>query len=149
MLIISSSSPVQGLSLLRTLALWYRLFTLCLKLVLCTSLGLRANSRTLYFRASVLQCLKERFKRRVVYTSAGATLVAVNPFRHIPGLYGDEVIRRLHDAHAHAQQEAAAHVYGVAEEAWRRLQRDGPGTPGAQSVIVSGESGAGKVRYTP
>ena len=41
----------------------------------------------------------------------------------------------------------APHIYHMAEEAYRAMQRDGEGDSN-QSIIVSGESGAGKVKYS-
>ncbi len=50
----------------------------------------------------------------------------------------------------HRTAQVSAHLYHVAEAALRGLQREGAtgggGGAGNQSVIVSGESGAGKVR---
>ena len=59
------------------------------------------------FIFTVLQSLKERFKRKIVYTSAGATLVAVNPFRVIPDLYGDEMIHKTHNGTAQVRHTRA------------------------------------------
>ena len=39
--------------------------------------------------------------------------------------------------------QVSAHIYKVAEEAYKSMQRDGSRVN--QSIIVSGESGAGKV----
>lgn len=45
---------------------------------------------------SVLCCLAERYGNEEIYTSAGSTVVAVNPFRNISGLYTLEKILAYH-----------------------------------------------------
>lgn len=46
----------------------------------------------LFFLPTVLDCIRSRFNTRVFYTSAGNTLVAVNPFETISALYGSQAI---------------------------------------------------------
>lgn len=44
----------------------------------------------------VLKCLHARYSADVFYTHAGCTLVAVNPFKHVPCLYSLEVMKEYH-----------------------------------------------------
>ncbi|MBN3308374.1 MYO19 protein, partial [Amia calva] len=89
---------------------------------------------------TVLKCLQARYCARVFYTHAGCTLVAVNPFQPIPHLYSLAVMKEYHSAPQ--PQEFKPHIFIVAEQAYRNVQ--GQVEPVNQSVIVSGESGAGK-----
>lgn len=89
---------------------------------------------------TVLKCLQERYAGDIFYTNAGCSLVAVNPFRPIPPLYTQELMKEYHTA-AHLQ-ELKPHVFVVAEETYRNVESQIP--PINQSIIVSGESGAGK-----
>ncbi|XP_035272460.1 unconventional myosin-Vc [Anguilla anguilla] len=93
---------------------------------------------------AVLHNLKVRFvESKIIYTYCGIILVAVNPYKQLP-IYGDAVI------HAYSGQNMGdmdPHIFAVAEEAYKQMARNNKN----QSIIVSGESGAGKTvsaRYT-
>lgn len=83
---------------------------------------------------SVIHSLKCRYSDDMIYTKAGPVLVAVNPFKKVH-LYGNDFLR----AYRHKTLDAP-HVYAVADAAFSEMMRDGIN----QSVIISGESGAGK-----
>ncbi|XP_069043010.1 unconventional myosin-Vb isoform X1 [Lepisosteus oculatus] len=86
---------------------------------------------------AVLHNLKVRFlESNHIYTYCGIVLVAINPYEQMP-IYGDDVI------YAYSGQNMGdmdPHIFAVAEEAYKQMARDEKN----QSIIVSGESGAGK-----
>ncbi|KAM4618312.1 unconventional myosin-Vc [Polymixia lowei] len=86
---------------------------------------------------AVLHNLKVRFvESKIIYTYCGIILVAVNPYKQLH-IYGDAVI------HAYSGQNMGdmdPHIFAVAEEAYKQMARNHKN----QSIIVSGESGAGK-----
>ncbi|XP_053208161.1 unconventional myosin-Va-like [Panonychus citri] len=87
---------------------------------------------------AVLYNLRVRFlDQRSIYTWCGIVLVAVNPFAELD-IYGEETIKTYHRSLGTSQLDP--HVYAVAEDAYSKLERESCN----QSIIVSGESGAGK-----
>uniref|UniRef100_A0A673ZYY9 Myosin VC n=1 Tax=Salmo trutta TaxID=8032 RepID=A0A673ZYY9_SALTR len=86
---------------------------------------------------AVLHNLKVRFvESNIIYSYCGIILVAVNPYKQLH-IYGDAVIQ------AYSGQNMGAmdpHIFAVAEEAYKQMARNNKN----QSIIVSGESGAGK-----
>ena len=87
---------------------------------------------------SIVEFLKSRLLSKLIYTWAGSNLIAVNPFENVsdaedPTL--DELIRRRDGARG----PLPAHVNSIAQTAHHGLLA---GTD--QTVIISGESGAGK-----
>ncbi|XP_057677639.1 unconventional myosin-XIX isoform X3 [Corythoichthys intestinalis] len=89
---------------------------------------------------TVLRCLQARYTVKVFYTHAGCTLVALNPFQPVPELYSLDVMKEYHCAPQ--IKEPKPHIFIVAEEAYRNVK--GQLVPVDQSLVVSGESGAGK-----
>ena len=86
---------------------------------------------------AIVENLRVRFKRDLIYTYIGNVLLSVNPFRLIKGSVGPGVIssytgRKLY--------ELAPHVYALAEDTYRAMMS----THDNQCVLISGESGAGK-----
>ena len=85
---------------------------------------------------TLLHNLRQRFKQQKIYTSVGQILVAVNPFKLLP-IYTPEWLDRYK---LNGSRNQPPHVYGVADNAYRNLINFAR----HQSVIISGESGAGK-----
>ncbi|XP_063946435.1 myosin-2 [Daucus carota subsp. sativus] len=83
---------------------------------------------------SVLHNLQFRFTHDKFYSKAGSVLIAINPFKKLK-LYGNDYItayrQKLMDS---------PHVYAITDTAYSEMMRDEVN----QSLIISGESGAGK-----
>eukprot|EP00472_Partenskyella_glossopodia_P009453 CAMPEP_0197517112 /NCGR_PEP_ID=MMETSP1318-20131121/2083_1 /TAXON_ID=552666 /ORGANISM="Partenskyella glossopodia, Strain RCC365" /LENGTH=1597 /DNA_ID=CAMNT_0043066413 /DNA_START=40 /DNA_END=4833 /DNA_ORIENTATION=+ len=87
--------------------------------------------------------LHERFKNNEIYTNVGTILIAVNPFKRLP-LYTPSII----DKYAkRGNRILPPHVFHTASEAYRNLLETKTEKT-AQSVVISGESGAGKTVCT-
>ena len=85
----------------------------------------------------VLHNLKDRYSLDSIYTYTGSILIAVNPFYPVPQLYGEHMMYSYRDR---MLGELSPHVYAIAEEAFRQMSQYNK----SQSVLISGESGAGK-----
>ena len=99
----------------------------------------------------ILDCLRIRHASDQIYTYSGdGILVAVNPHRPVP-LYGTEVAAiysELQDYRVVTEQ-LPPHVFAIAETCYRALFDPAEGgrptkDPTPQSILISGESGAGK-----
>jgi myosin heavy subunit len=89
---------------------------------------------------AVLHSLQMRFDIDRIYTFTGPILIAVNPFKLIPGLYSDENLKK----YLTPKVGTKPHVFTTANAAFRGIcdqQKD-------QTVLISGESGAGKTETT-
>nr|XP_045614507.1 unconventional myosin-Va-like isoform X4 [Procambarus clarkii] len=86
---------------------------------------------------AVLYNLQVRFgNHNAIYTYCGIVLVAINPYEELP-IYGPDTIGAYR---GHSMGDLDPHIFAVAEEAFTQMERDEKD----QSIIVSGESGAGK-----
>ncbi|KAJ8417122.1 hypothetical protein AAFF_G00283490 [Aldrovandia affinis] len=86
---------------------------------------------------AVLHNLKVRFiDSKLIYTYCGIVLVAINPYENLP-IYGTDIINAYSGQN---MGDMDPHIFAVAEEAYKQMARDERN----QSIIVSGESGAGK-----
>ncbi|XP_043691313.1 myosin-12 isoform X2 [Telopea speciosissima] len=89
----------------------------------------------------VLQNLASRFALNEIYTYTGSILIAVNPFRRLPHLYDVHMMEQYKGA---TFGELSPHLFAVADACYRAMIND----QGNQSILVSGESGAGKTETT-
>ncbi|KAK8463506.1 hypothetical protein SEVIR_1G372100v4 [Setaria viridis] len=89
----------------------------------------------------VLQNLKSRYDMNEIYTYTGNILIAVNPFRRLPHLYDTQMMQQYKGADF---GELSPHPFAVADVAYRVMLNEGI----SQSILVSGESGAGKTEST-
>ena len=89
---------------------------------------------------SVYQNLKARYNADLIYTYSGLFLVAVNPYKRIP-IYTDPIAELYKGK---KKTEVAPHVFAAADVAYRAMLNDRVN----QSMLVTGESGAGKTENT-
>ncbi|ODM23579.1 hypothetical protein SI65_01168 [Aspergillus cristatus] len=86
---------------------------------------------------AVLQAIKLRYAQKEIYTYSGIVLIATNPFARVDSLYVPQMVQVYAGKHRASQ---APHLFAIAEEAFADMLRDGQN----QTIVVSGESGAGK-----
>jgi myosin-5 len=99
---------------------------------------------------AILHSLSDRFFRGKIYTWTGPVLIAVNPFQRLQ-LYSNEILeayRRDGLLRAQGMQsstELEPHVFAIADRSYRQMMSD---ERKSQSILISGESGAGKTEST-
>ncbi|XP_019717408.1 myosin-9-like isoform X1 [Hippocampus comes] len=90
--------------------------------------------------ASVLHNLKERYYSGLIYTYSGLFCVVVNPYKFLP-IYSEEIINMYKGKKRH---EMPPHIYAITDTAYRSMMQDRED----QSILCTGESGAGKTENT-
>uniref|UniRef100_A0A4W5MCS2 Myosin motor domain-containing protein n=1 Tax=Hucho hucho TaxID=62062 RepID=A0A4W5MCS2_9TELE len=90
--------------------------------------------------ASVLYNLKERYAAWMIYTYSGLFCATVNPYKWLP-VYDEEVVNAYRGK---KRMEAPPHIFSVSDNAFQFMMIDKEN----QSILITGESGAGKTVNT-
>lgn len=94
--------------------------------------------------ATILSNVSSRFRRHQIYTNVSSILVSVNPYEKlVPDAYSPDQCRQF-DPYASVQTSLSPHIFGVVRSAYRQcLSIDSILPKLSQSILISGESGAG------
>ncbi|XP_061829562.1 myosin-9-like isoform X1 [Nerophis lumbriciformis] len=90
--------------------------------------------------ASVLHNLKERYYSGLIYTYSGLFCVVINPYKNLP-IYSEEIVEMYKGKKKH---EMPPHIYAITDISYRSMMQDRED----QSILCTGESGAGKTENT-
>ncbi|KAH7697341.1 myosin heavy chain B (MHC B), partial [Aphelenchoides avenae] len=90
--------------------------------------------------ASVLHNLKERYFSMMIYTYSGLFCVVINPYKRLP-IYTESVCKMYQGKR---RNEMPPHLFAVCDEAYRNMVNEHEN----QSMLITGESGAGKTENT-
>ncbi|XP_063701487.1 myosin heavy chain, non-muscle isoform X1 [Culicoides brevitarsis] len=90
--------------------------------------------------ASVLHNIKDRYYSGLIYTYSGLFCVVVNPYKKLP-IYTEKIMERYKGIKRH---EVPPHVFAITDNAYRSMLQDRED----QSILCTGESGAGKTENT-
>uniref|UniRef100_A0A0D9RA52 Myosin heavy chain 3 n=1 Tax=Chlorocebus sabaeus TaxID=60711 RepID=A0A0D9RA52_CHLSB len=89
---------------------------------------------------AVLYNLKDRYTSWMIYTYSGLFCVTVNPYKWLP-VYNPEVVEGYRGK---KRQEAPPHIFSISDNAYQFMLTDREN----QSILITGESGAGKTVNT-
>ncbi|XP_077491058.1 myosin heavy chain isoform X34 [Amblyomma americanum] len=98
------------------------------------------SSLTYLNDASVLHNLKERYYVNLIYTYSGLFCVAINPYKRFP-IYTRRVVEIYK---GRRRTEVPPHVFAVSDGAYMDMLANREN----QSMLITGESGAGKTENT-
>ncbi|OCF57867.1 myosin heavy chain [Kwoniella mangroviensis CBS 10435] len=90
--------------------------------------------------ASVINNLRTRYESNNIYTYSGLFLISLNPYQPLP-IYTSKHIAQYR---TRRREENAPHIFAVAERAWQQIGEERE----SQSILITGESGAGKTENT-
>ncbi|KAK0421214.1 hypothetical protein QR680_015117 [Steinernema hermaphroditum] len=90
--------------------------------------------------ASVLHNLRQRYKSMMIYTYSGLFCVFINPYKLLP-IYTESVMNMYV---GRRRSEMPPHLFAVSDQAYRNMIHDHEN----QSMLITGESGAGKTENT-
>uniref|UniRef100_A0A3Q3QSL7 Myosin-7 n=1 Tax=Monopterus albus TaxID=43700 RepID=A0A3Q3QSL7_MONAL len=95
---------------------------------------------TFLHEPAVLFNLKERYAAWMIYTYSGLFCVTVNPYKWLP-VYSQEVVSAYRGK---KRSEAPPHIFSISDNAYQYMLSDREN----QSILITGESGAGKTVNT-
>merc|ERR1712227_726386 len=90
--------------------------------------------------ASVYYNLKVRYQAKLIYTYSGLFCIVVNPYKRFP-IYTQTVVKMYLGKR---RNEVPPHLWAITETAYRNMLTNGKD----QSMLITGESGAGKTENT-
>ncbi|XP_042858717.1 myosin heavy chain, muscle-like, partial [Penaeus japonicus] len=89
---------------------------------------------------SVFYVLKSRYQARLIYTYSGLFCIAVNPYKRYP-IYTNRTVKIYQGKR---RNEVPPHLFAICDGAYANMMQDRQN----QSMLITGESGAGKTENT-
>ncbi|KAF8723303.1 hypothetical protein HU200_021824 [Digitaria exilis] len=104
--------------------------------------GVDDMTKLVYLHEPGVLCnLARRYTLNEIYTYTGRILIAVNPFARLPHMYDMHMMEQYRGVQF---GELSPHVFAIADASYRAMVSE----KRSQSILVSGESGAGKTETT-
>ncbi|XP_048256830.1 myosin heavy chain, striated muscle-like [Haliotis rufescens] len=90
--------------------------------------------------AAVLYNLRARYTSGLIYTYSGLFCIAINPYRRLP-IYTPSIVAKYRGKR---KTEMPPHLFSISDNAYQFMVQDREN----QSMLITGESGAGKTENT-
>ncbi|XP_067673678.1 myosin heavy chain, striated muscle-like [Haliotis asinina] len=90
--------------------------------------------------AAVLYNLRSRYTSGLIYTYSGLFCIAINPYRRLP-IYTPSIVAKYRGKR---KTEMPPHLFSISDNAYQFMVQDREN----QSMLITGESGAGKTENT-
>jgi len=93
---------------------------------------------------AIIYNLKVHYAKKSLYTWVGAShrvLASINPYQKLP-LYGDDLVQKHREKSPNV--DVPPHIFDIANDSYDEMLFEGKN----QSILISGESGAGKTEAT-
>jgi myosin-7 len=103
--------------------------------------------------ASVLHCLRARYNKgesfdgvpcdTQMFTYIGPIMIYINPYKQLP-IFTAELVKTYYKVRGDTEEKLPPHIYEVVNNTYLQMRKE----DGAQGMVISGESGAGKTEAT-
>lgn len=90
----------------------------------------------------ILSNLQVRYNNNNIFTYIGPTLIVINPYKEIKGVFEEKIIQDI--IKKNDEKIKIPHIYQISQNAISQLYF----SEKSQAIVISGESGAGKTEST-
>ncbi|CAF0892583.1 unnamed protein product [Rotaria sp. Silwood1] len=87
--------------------------------------------------ATLLNNVRRRYRKDMIYTYVANILIAINPYKELRGVYSVDTMKKYNGKSLGVM---SPHVFAIGDKSYRDMRT----TRQSQSIVISGESGAGK-----
>mmetsp|Transcript_20749 Transcript_20749/g.29827 ORF Transcript_20749/g.29827 Transcript_20749/m.29827 type:complete len:1346 (+) Transcript_20749:114-4151(+) len=97
----------------------------------------------------IIECVRQRYLTKCMYTNIGTILLALNPFEKLP-IYSHDNLNSYFREGEFPKMKLGPHIYQLSDRAYQKMFIDkyNPDKRENQTILINGESGSGKTEST-